>query len=525
MDADELPTDVPTLQTIVRELRVENAQLKGRVAELERTVGTLEHTIVELRAELKAVQAKLDRALQQRFGRRSERTPKIVPVVSNTADTKPKRKRHDHGRAPLPDHLERRDTLLDLTPDEQRCPCCGQPRACIGSHTTEQLDCEPKPFFVRRTIRKTYACQHCDPATVPPEQRLHTATPSTVGPIDKGLCGPGLLADVLVSKFLDHLPLHRQADIIARSGVRVALSTLGDWIGQAATLLTPLYALMNQRILMCPVVWSDDTRTCFAQRGRSTMPNGYFWTTIGDAVAPYTVFHFTTNYTAAAGPDQFLNGYTGYVHADCLAQYDGVFERGAKHVACWAHARRKFLAAGDVAQPALDVIADLYRLEQALPAPDTATHILQRLTTRQQQALPRLHELKTWFDTQAPTLLPKSLLGQAVAYVRSRWSAFERYTADGRLSIDNNLSERTLRPIAVGRNNWKFLGSADAGTWAAIHYTFTSTCRHLGVNAFAYLRDILMAMHRLGPEPTAEQLTSLLPDHWAATHNATRQAA
>jgi transposase len=515
--ADELPNDVPTLKAMVRELRAENSQLKARVVELENTVH-------ELRAELATLRAKLERALQQRFGRRSERTKK-PPRTTPPEAGKPLKKRHRHGRAKLPDHLERRDTVLDLTPEQRGCPCCGHPRVCIGEQTTEQLDCDPKPFFVRRTIRKTYACQHCDPAAVPAAQRLQTATPSTVGPLDKGLCGPGLLADVLVSKFMDHLPLHRQADIIARSGARVALSTLGGWVRQAATLLTPLYLFMQQRVLRCPVLWSDDTRSRFAQPGQTTMPKGNFWTTIGDATAPYTIFHFTTDYSAASGPDQFLAGFQGYLHADCLKQYDGIFEHGAKHVACWAHARRKFLDADDSGLPALAFIQKLYRIEQHLSPPDTSEHLTQRRTTRLAQAVPLLNEFKTWLDTTSVTALPKSPLGIAVRYVHSRWPAFVRYTEDGRLSIDNNLSERTLRPIAVGRGNWKFLGSAQSGEWAAVHYTLTGTCRHLGIDPFAYLRDTLTAMHRLGEQPTAEQLTPLLPDLWATRQQPLRTAA
>jgi transposase len=515
--ADELPNDVPILHALVRALRAENAQLKARVVELE-------NTVQELRAELATLRAKLDQALQQRFGRRSERTKK--PPRPTTPDSdKPLPKRHRHGRAKLPDHLERRDTILDLTPEQRGCPCCGQPRVCIGEQTTEQLDCEPKPFFVRRTIRKTYACQHCDPSQVPAEQRLQTASPTTVGPLDKGLCGPGLLADVLVSKFLDHLPLHRQADIIARSGVRVALSTLGDWVRQAATLLSPLYRFMHQRVLTCPVLWSDDTRSRFAQPGQATMPKGYFWVTIGDVTAPYTLFHFTTDYSAASGPDQFLAGFQGYLHADCLAQYDGIVDGGAQHVACWAHARRKFLEAGDGGQLALEFIQQLYRLEHSLPPPDTTAHGVERQTRRLTHALPLLTEFKNWLDTTLVSALPKSPLGRAVRYVQPRWPAFVRYTEDGRLAIDNNLSERTLRMIAVGRNNWKFLGSAQSGDWAAIHYTLTGTCRHLGLDPFAYLRETLTAMHLLGEQPTAEQLTPWLPDYWATRQQPLRHAA
>jgi transposase len=228
-----LPDDVPTLQRLVRELLAE---------------------VARLRAENAALQSKLDSALKHRFGRRSERRPKRR---GPKADDEPARRRDEHGRAPLPEHLPRREVVYDLTEAEQRCPCCGQPRVCIGAQTAEQLDLEPARCFVLRTVKKTYACRHCDPAAVPAEQRLQTAGPAQVGPIAKGLCGPGLLAHAVTAKFADHVPLHRLAGQLARSGVTVARSTLGDWLAQAADLLGPLVALMHQRLLGSRVL-----RTC-----------------------------------------------------------------------------------------------------------------------------------------------------------------------------------------------------------------------------------------------------------------------
>src|SRR5439155_21174386 len=187
-----------------------------------------------------------------RFGRRSERR-------RPRTDADQPARRDEHGRAALPAHLERRDVLHDLTEAEKLCPCCGQPRVCIGEQTAEQLDLEPARFFVLRTIKKTYACRHCDPGQVPPEQRLQTAGPPQVGPIAKGLVGPGLLAHVITAKFADHVPIHRLAGQLARSGVELACSTLGDWLAAAADLLLPLYELMHKRLLHARVIHSDDT--------------------------------------------------------------------------------------------------------------------------------------------------------------------------------------------------------------------------------------------------------------------------
>jgi len=512
MEADApLPDDVPTLQAMVRDLQ---ANVLEQAAHFQKRID-------DLQAEVASLQTQLATAKKDRFGRKSERT-KRTPKPE-----KPSKPKHKHGRAPLAEHLERRDTILDLTADEQLCPCCQQPRVCIGQTETEQLDREPMVFFVRRTIRKTYACQHCS-TDVPAEQRIPTATPSTVGPIDKGLCGPGLLADVIVAKFLDHIPLHRQVGIIARSGVTIAESTLGDWVQQAAKLVTPLCQLMQQMVVACSVAWSDDTRSRFAQPGEQTMPKGHFWTTIGDATAPFTIFHFTTGSAAATGPDQFLAGFRGYLHADGLAQYNHVFAQGAKHVACWAHARRKFLEAGDSGKVPFEFIQKLYRIEQNLPPPDTPEQIAQRKSARKSRSIPILSELKIWLDSTGATLLPKDALAIAIRSVLNRWDAFVRYTEDGRLLMDNNLSERTLRLIAVGRANWKFVGSAKAGERAALLYTLTGTCRHLGLDAWAYLRDVLPALHALsatGAQPTDDQLRPLLPNIWANRQTSQRKAA
>src|SRR5262249_17321489 len=222
-----LPDDVPTLQALVRQLLAELARLRGQ----------------------------LDAALRHRFGRRSERrTPPVVQKTDRPATATP------HGRCVLPDHLERREVIHDLDEEQKLCPCCKQPRVCVGEQTAEQLAVQPAVFYVLRTVRKTYACRNCDVQQVPAEQRISTAGPTQVGPIAKGLCGPGLLAHVTPAKFADHAPLHRLAGQLARSGVTIARSTLGDWLAGAADLLSPLRQLMRQRLLNSRVIHSDDTK-------------------------------------------------------------------------------------------------------------------------------------------------------------------------------------------------------------------------------------------------------------------------
>lgn len=498
-----LPDDVPTLQALVRQLLTELARLRAENAELR---------------------GKLDAALKHRFGRRSERRPP-APRPNN----EPPARATPHGRAALPEHLERREVVHDLTDAEKLCPCCGQPRVCIGEQRAEQLDLEPARFFVLRTRKKTYACPRCSPEQVPAEERLRTAGPAEVGPLAKGLCGPGLLAHVLTAKFADHVPVHRLAGQLSRSGVPLTDSTLGDWVAQAADLLQPLYDLLHQRVLLSRVLHGDDTTVKLRVPGADRTRKAHLWVYIGDADYPYTVFDFTADYSAA-GPQAFLEGYRGYFQADALAQYEGLYgEEKIRHCCCWAHARRKFVAAvegGEVrAQAALDWIGQLYALERALPplllpSDDLAQQQQrrqreeQRRQQRQLQARPILAELRTWLDRERARALPKTPLGQALGYALNHWAALERYLEQGYLAIDNNLSERTLRAIAVGRNNWGVIGSAAAGTRAAVLYSVVGTCKHLGLDPFVYLRDALPGLFALGAAPSSEQLLPWLPDRW-----------
>ncbi len=507
-----LPDDVPTLHALVRQLLAECARLRAENAELR---------------------SRLDAALKHRFGRRSERKPRRREPKDDEGE--PAKKRDEHGRSPLPAHLPRRDIVHDLTEAEKLCPCCGAPRACIGEQSTEQLDLEPARCFVLRTTRKTYACKRCDPDSVPAEQRIETAGPAQVGPIAKGLCGPGLLAHAVTAKFADHVPLHRLAGQLARSGVSIACSTLGGWMAQAAALLSPLVALMHKRLLRSRVIHGDDTSVKLRVEGAGKAKKAHLWACIGDADFPHVVFDFTTDHTAL-GPERFLSGYAGYLQADALAQYEGLYRDGlVKHCCCWAHARRKFVAAAEAgdakAEEALALIRRLYAVERGLPPllppsdePGTAekrrAREEQRREARQAKAKPVLDELAKWLEKERLSALPKSPLGQAIGYARNNWAALGRYLEEGYLAIDNNLAERTLRAVALGRVNWGVIGSEAGGKTAAILYTITATCRHLGMDPFGYLREALPGLFALGDEPTAEQLMDWLPDRWL--HNRQR---
>ena len=489
-----LPDDPAALQQLVREL----------LAEVRR-----------LRQENEQLRHRLDQALRLHFGQRSERSrPRRARVPRDPHERDESGSRPGHGRQSLPEHLPRERVEYDLAEADKPCPCCGGPRVCIGEQVSEQLDYRPASFFVVQHARKAYACRSCDG---PSERRFTTAGPAVLGPIPKGLPGPGLLAHLLTCKYADHLPLHRQVGIVARSGVRLSRSTLCDWMASAATLLGPLVALMRARLLLSRVIHSDDTSVPFLERGRDKAREGHLWVYIGDRDHPYLVFDFTDHYRRD-GPEQFLKGYTGYLQADALAQYEGLFRAGGVvHVACNAHARRFVEAqssAPDEAEEALKYIRNLYKVERELGERFAADDEAGRQQHRSAQTATVRDEFHTWLVEQQAGALPKSPLGEAVGYALSNWAALMRYTEQGYLAIDNNLAERALRQVVVGRANWQFCGSAEGGRTAAALYSVVGTCKHLGIDPFAYLREALPALFGLGESPGESALADWLPDVW-----------
>jgi hypothetical protein len=239
---------------------------------------------------------------------------------------------------------------------------------------------------------------------------------------------------------------------------------------------------------------------------------------IGDRDHPYVVFDFTTHYRRD-GPEQFLQGYAGYLQADGLAQYERLFATGGVvHVACNAHARRRFVEAQasspDEAEEALKYIRKLYKVERELGERFAADDDAGRQQHRSAQTAAVREEFHAWLVGQQAQALPKSPLGEAVGYALSNWAALMRYTEQGYLEIDNNLAERTLRQVVVGRNNWQFCGSAEGGRTAAALYSVVGTCKHLGLDPFAYLRELLPALYALGDDPPKEALAEWLPDRW-----------
>jgi transposase len=540
----------------------------------------LKRMILELLATLKREQHdkqdlrdRLDLLLRRLYGPKSERfnpdqlllfdepaESQTQPAPAAAAQPEPAaQKRHGqpHGRKPLPKDLPRRPVHHELSESERIC-VCGQLRVDIGSDVSEQLDWRPASFFVWQHWVHKYLCPHCaqgqakaganeatqeqtaattapavDAASVPPSESLSVvsaagprgpaviAASKPAGPIDKGLPGPGLLAHIIVSKYLDHLPLYRQERMFARQGVELARSTTCDWMAACADLLRPLYDLMVSVVLQSRWLHTDDTSIKNLDHEPGTTATARFWTYLGDREHPYNVFDFTLN-RQRDGPAQFLKDYRGYLHADAFSGYDRLYLPDSGdgvcaivEVACNAHARRKFYDArgSDAAgsHQALAYYAQLYELERR--AKENNFDDAARLQLRQELAVPILEKFHAWLQQQRADKLPKSPMGEALGYALNNWPALCRYTQAGFLAIDNNVAEREMKRIAIGRKNYLFVGSAKGGRTAAVLYSFTSTCHRLGVEPWAYLQDVLQRL----PNTPPERLAELVPDRWQAT--------
>jgi transposase len=366
------------------------------------------------------------------------------------------------------------------------------------------------------------------PALPPLPPGVVIAAAKPIMPIAKGLPGPGLLAHLIVSKYVDHLPLHRLQRVYERQGLLLPRSTTCDWLAACSQLLRPLYDVLVAQVLQSRVIHTDDTPVKM-QEPSHQLSTARLWVYLGDDAHRYHVFDFTVN-RKRDGPHTFLANYAGYLQADAFSGYDGLYLPQASggvarihEVACHAHARRKFYEArgSDAlrAHQALGYYRQLYALERSA----TTNHFdeEQRRQMRQDFAVPILNQFKNWLDSERVEVLPKSPLGQAIQYALNQWTALVRYTEAGFLAIDNNVAEREMKKIAIGRKNWLFVGSPKGGQTAAVLLSFTATCQRLGVEPWAYLQNVLRRL----PTTPPTQLTDLLPDRWEAARRLQAAAA
>jgi transposase len=525
-----LPDDVATLKALIGELLTALQHKDQRVAQLEHRLDQLLRRVYGQKSE------RLDPAQLLLFLPEAAAAPLATESAATAENAAPGEtvvvnRKKGHGRRALPAHLPRMRHEHDLTDAEKLCPCCHAPRTRIGEDISEQLDYVPASLFVIQHVHPKYACARCREGVV--------SAPKPAQPIEKGLPGPGLLAHIAVSKHLDHIPLNRHGRILARHGVTLHRSTLCDWMRAVADLVRPLVELMRAEILKSHVIQTDDTPVDVRDRtlGTRKMRVGRLWVYRGDASQPYVVFDYTPDRTRA-GPREWLAGYHNHLQCDAYSGYDELFRlrRDLIEVGCWAHARRYFFEAQDSdpvrARLALLLIGKLYDVERRAHAHDRERAEAQlpadpahRLALRQTESRSVRNELHTQLEAWQVDALPQSPLGKAVQYALNQWTALGRYIDDAALPIDNNAAERELRAVALGRNNWRFLGSDRGGQTAATILSLCATCQRYHVEPFAWLRNLLTRWPTLPRDAdgkhAADDLAALLPKVWQPSVPAT----
>ena len=461
LDPATLPGNVTALRTLLLAREDEHA------AELEAARNGLKDQAIQIE-QLKARLAKL---LRQRFGSSSEKMrgaieqleliigdleeeiaekapsePEPEPEPA-TADPAIQPRRRKPKRKPLPENLPR--DVVEHAP-ACACPKCGDALRRLGEDVTEVLEYVPGSFRVTRHVRPKMSCRCCESITQPPAPSL---------PINRGLAGPGLLAHVLVGKFCDHLPLHRQAEIYSRDGIDLDRSTLADWVGQCAALLRPLVDAVGVHVMSAERIHADDTTVPVLSPGNGKTSTGRLWCYVRDdhpfgGKAPKAVLYCYSPDRKGEHPKAHLAGFKGILQADGYAGYTGLYQQGVTEAACMAHVRRKFIdihaeTKSPLSLEVIQRIAALYAVEALIRGEPAEI----RLKVRAERSAPLFADLRKWLDTTLSRVSGRSEMAKAIRYALVRWNALTLVLRDGRACIDNNAAERSMRPMTLGRKN------------------------------------------------------------------------
>ncbi len=396
------------------------------------------------------------------------------------------------GRMKLPADLPRERVVLEPSED-----ITGMEK--IGEEVTEELERIPGKLFVRQYVRPKYARKNGEGVVI-------ASLPAR--PIDKGIPGPGLLAQIIIDKYSDHLPVHRQQQRLEREGIKLPSSTLTDWIGATCALLDPLYEALKREVLSSNYLQVDETPIKVLDKNkRGTTHRGYHW--VYHAPLKRMVLFDYREGRGREGPEECLDGFTGWLQSDGYAVYDQLNRKEITLLNCMAHGRRKFDEAKDNdfarASHVLTEMQKVYAVERE--AREMGLSHEERSTLRQEKSVPVLIALKNWMIENYKSVVPKSPIGQALHYCLERWDKLMLYTTNGMLEIDNNLVENAIRPVAVGRKNYLFAGSHNGAQRAAMLYSFLGTCKINDINPFEWLRSTLETI----PNHPVNRISELLP--------------
>jgi transposase len=513
-----LPNDIDTLKRMLVSRDETIAKLLAEIARLRRwQYGRSSERLGELMTQL---QLALGDVPQTDLHAGSPSSTDIETHSTTAPTTVPAQSKVTPLRRParsFPEHLPRE--VVTHTPSLCNCPHCGSGLRRLGEDVSEVLDYVPGYFRVWRHVRPKLACRSC--------AHIEQA-PAPSRPITRGMADSGLLAQVLVSKYADHTPLYRQEQIYRRAGVQLERATLAAWVRESSRLLEPLANALGRYVKQAQKVHTDDTPVPVLEPGRGKTRTGRLWTYVRDdrpcgSRAPPAVWYQYSPDRKSERPLQHLQGFKGILQADAYAGYNALYQSGQIiEAACWAHARRKFfdlveLDRSPIAQEALARIAALYAIECEVRG--KAAQV--RTAHRQTHATPLLASMKDWLESTLMQVSAKSGLAKAIKYALGHWAALTRYCEDGRIEIDNNTAERSIRPLVIGRRNYLFAGSDGGGRSAAIIYSLISTARLNDVEPFAYLRTVL---ERIADHPI-NTIEKLLPWHLDLTNEAQSKAA
>jgi transposase len=505
--ADALPGDMPGLRAAALALIAERDELLRRVERMRQLIRQFQRAQFGRHSE-RLDPDQLQLALEERdiaSAHRQAAAEKQAPA--------PRPRSEPGKRKSLPAHLPRVEVVIE--PETTSCPCCGGAMHVIGEEKSERLDVIPAQHRILVTRRPKYGCRSCAGAVVqaPAPERL----------IRSGLPTEALVAHVLVSKYAWHLPLYRQAQILLAQGIEIERSVLAFWVGYAAAELMPLWRRLRDILLGSPRLFVDETRAPVLDPGRGRTKTGYFWSIArddsawrGDTGPPAVVYTYAPG-RGAEHATTLLAGYRGIVQCDGYAAYKQVARRGRAGNAvtlafCWAHWRRRFYeiakaGSAPIAEEALRRIAELYKIEAQIGGRSAA----ERQAVRQAESRPLVAALKAWLQAQLVRASAKSAIAVAIRYGLNHWEGLERFLEDGRIEIDTNVVERSMRPIALNRKNALFAGhDAGAENWACLA-SLIETCKLNGIDPQAYLTDVLTRLVNLWP---AARIDELLPWAW-----------
>ena len=477
------------------DLFIQNVQLRDELDQLKRLIFGSKHE--RFIPSVSADQLALDISAQQK----EQPTPQLLQTIQyqRKKASKPETEKVQTGRMALPAGLPREEQII-----EPKVDVTGWKQ--IGKEITEELERIPGKLFVRQYVRPKY---------VNPSTGEIVIGELPVRPIEKGIAGPGLLAQIVIDKYVDHLPIYRQVQRFEREGMKLPISTLADWISGTCHLLESLYEVHRKLVLSSNYLQADETPIKVMDKDKKGATHrGYHW--VYHAPVNRLVLFDYREGRGREGPNECLHNFSGFLQTDGYAVYEDFDKRSnITLLHCMAHARRMFDQALDNdkqrAEHVLTEMQKLYAVEQL--GRDKSLSLEELRTLRQEQAVPILENIKAWMMDAYPQVLPESTIGKAIGYSLKRWDKLSLYTTDARLQIDNNLVENAIRPVAIGRKNYLFAGSHDGARRAAMLYSFLGTCKINNVNPFEWLADILRRI----PSHSVNKLQELLPNNWTPT--------